>query len=243
MLELMEETTMSTVHSTTRATLVEGQRLDAATFFKRYEATPPATRAELIRGVVYMPSPVGRDHGKATVKVGAWLDHYEMRTPGVEVLDGATTMLDDLGVPEPDALLRILPEWGGQTRNWNSIIAGPPELVAEVSKATRYNDLGAKLDDYERAGVLEYLVRAFDPDEVIWQVRIEGRLTAVPPGPDGLYRSVTFPGLWLDPRALLANDSAGLIAALDRGLAAPEHAAFVAQLEAQCLRNAIPPGT
>ena len=40
-------------------TLVEGQRLDQPTFHALYEAMPPGTRAELIDGVVYMPSPVG----------------------------------------------------------------------------------------------------------------------------------------------------------------------------------------
>jgi hypothetical protein len=39
------------------STLVEGQRLDQPTFHALYEAMPPGTRAELIDGVVYMPSP------------------------------------------------------------------------------------------------------------------------------------------------------------------------------------------
>jgi hypothetical protein len=39
--------------------LMEGQDLDQPTFHALYEAMPPGTRAELIDGVVYMPSPVG----------------------------------------------------------------------------------------------------------------------------------------------------------------------------------------
>ena len=35
-----------------------------ATFHERYDAMPPWTRAELIGGVVYMPSPLMRDHGR-----------------------------------------------------------------------------------------------------------------------------------------------------------------------------------
>jgi hypothetical protein len=100
-----------------------------------------------------------------------------------------------------------------------------------VSKATRYIDLGPKLEDYETAGVLEYVVRAWKPDSVIWHVARAGRLIAVGPGDDGLYRSERFPALWLDPRALLANDLAGVIATLDRGIASPDHAAFVQALE------------
>ncbi|MFI5459734.1 MAG: hypothetical protein ACHRXM_30280 [Isosphaerales bacterium] len=41
----------------TPRTLVEGQRLDQPTFHALYEAMPPGTQAELINGVVLMPSP------------------------------------------------------------------------------------------------------------------------------------------------------------------------------------------
>jgi hypothetical protein len=111
-------------------------------------------------------------------------------------------------------------------------VRGVPELLVEVSHTTRYTDLGPKLDDYERAGVREYVVRALAPDEVLWHVLEGGRLRPLAPDADGLYRSRVFPGLWLDPGALLAHDTRGLRAALDRGLATPEHAAFVAQLAA-----------
>ncbi|MBV8678664.1 MAG: hypothetical protein JO355_15990, partial [Planctomycetaceae bacterium] len=47
---------------------------------------------------------------------------------------------------------------------------------------------------------------------------------------DGCYHSEAFPGLWLDPRALLDDDLDGLMATLERGLATAEHAAFVARL-------------
>jgi hypothetical protein len=48
-----------------------------------------------------------------------------------------------------------------------------------------------------------------------------------------MYRSQVFPGLWLDPHALFDDDSERLFATLDRGLATPEHAAFVADLAAR----------
>ena len=51
-----------------------------------------------------------------------------------------------------------------------------------------------------------------------------------PIGEDGLYRSIVFPGLWLDPIALLRNDTRRLRAVADVGCATPEHAAFVARL-------------
>jgi Uma2 family endonuclease len=214
-------------------TLVEGQRLDQPTFHALYEAMPPGTRAELINGVVFMPSPVSREHGKVHVPVIVWLDYYAEKTPGVEVLDNATTILGWKSEPQPDALLRILPECDGRTRNVKRFIEGPPELVVEVSKATRYVDLGPKRADYEQAGVLEYVVHALDPDEVIWFEQDQGVLNRKPIPGDGIYRSAAFPGLWLDPIALMNGDRQRLRAVLDLGCATPEHAAFVARLAAK----------
>ncbi len=118
----------------------------------------------------------------------------------------------------------------GTDPDGTGIRPGRPELIVEVAKATRYIDLGPKLADYERAGVKEYVVRAFDPDAVLWHVLREGRLVALPPGADGLYRSESFPGLWLDPASLIAGDRPAVRAVLTRGLVSPEHAAFVACL-------------
>ena len=92
---------------------------------------PPGTRAELIEGVVYMPSPVGDQHGenKKTSSVIYWLYSYKQQTPGVRVLDNATAELDDFAETQPDAMLRILPECGGQTRRTDrGYIAGAPRV-------------------------------------------------------------------------------------------------------------------
>jgi Uma2 family endonuclease len=210
--------------------LVEGQRLDQPTFHALYEAMPPGTRAELIDGVVCMPSPVGMAHGVAHVPILVWLAYYKEKTPGVQVLDNATTILGWKSEPQPDALLRILPECGGRTRNKGGYVHGAPELVVEVAKATRYVDLGPKLKDYQQAGVLEYIVQAMDPDEVLWFDQEQGVLAQRPIGGDGLYRSTAFPGLWLDPQALLTENFQRLRAVIDLGTATPEHADFVARL-------------
>ena len=212
--------------------LVEGQRLDQPTFHALYEAMPPGTRAELIDGVVYMPSPVGRSHGRAQPPVMVWLDYFAENTPGTEHLDNTTTILSWRSEPQPDSLLRILPECDGRTWDEGEFLHGAPELVAEVSKATRYVDLGPKKADYERAGVQEYIVRAIDPDEIFWFAQEQGELVRRSIEADGLYRSTVFPGLWLDPVALLKGDRRRLRAVLDLGCATPEHAAFVARLVA-----------
>jgi hypothetical protein len=51
-------------------------------------------------------------------------------------------------------------------------------------------------------------------------------------------RSETFPGLRLDPAALLRGDLATVLETLRRGLDTPEHAAFVEKLRAAATRPA-----
>ncbi len=210
--------------------LVEGMRLDQPTFHALYEAMPPGTRAELIDGVVYMPSPVGLEHGEAHIPVIVWLDYYAENTPGVQAVANATTILGWKSESQPDGLLRILPEHGGRTSSEHGFLQGAPELAVEVSKATRYVDLGPKLADYERGGVLEYVVRAIDPDEIYWFRQDQGALSQYSNNDDGLFRSTVFPGLWLDPIALLSGDRRRIRAVIDQGCASPEHAAFLARL-------------
>lgn len=213
--------------------LVAGQRLDRATFHARYEAMPPETRAELIGGVVHMPSPLSTDHGQESGNLITWLNSYRRGIQGLKVAADASTLLDPTSEVQPDAWLRIHEDRGGRSRvNEGGYLEGPPELVVEVSRSSRRVDLGPKREDYRRAGVLEYLVIALDPGEVFWHVLREGRYARLSRDDDGFHRSVTFPGLWLDAEALLAGDVDALLTAVERGRATPEHAAFVARLAA-----------
>jgi Uma2 family endonuclease len=207
--------------------LAAGDPLDATTFHERYEAMPPSTRAELIDGVVHMPSPLYLDHGAEGFAIGTWLGYYAARTPGVAGADNTSTRLDAKGEVQPDFSLRIRPESGGQSQEAREFIVGAPELIVEVARSSRRTDLGTKKDHYERTGVREYLVVGLDPDELVWFILRDGRFERLGPGGDGLYRSEVFPGLWLDPAALFNEDLAGLVAAVDLGAATPEHAEFV----------------
>jgi hypothetical protein len=210
--------------------LVAGQRLDRATFHERYEAMPPDTRAELVGGVVYMPSPLGYDHGEWEGNLSDWLGYYKRFTRGVQKAHNVSTFFDNYGEVQPDIQLRIPEGLGGQSRIEGIYVVGAPELVAEVAKTSLPHDLGEKKADYERAGVREYLVIGLDPQEVHWFVLRDGRFADLQSGPDGVFRSEVFPGLWLDPRAFFAEDTDELFAVLDRGLATPEHAEFVERL-------------
>ena len=126
--------------------LCAGDRLTRAEFERRYSAMPAVKKAELIEGVVYMPSPVShQNHGRPHSMLIAWLGHYWAATPGVDVGDNATVRLDLENEPQPDALLRILPNCGGQSRDEDSYIAAAPELIAEVAASSASYDLHDKL--------------------------------------------------------------------------------------------------
>ena len=66
-----------------------------------------------------------------------------------------------------------------------------------------------------------------------WFVLREGRFERLSLDSAGHYQSEVFPGLWLDPAALLRGDLVSVMAVLQQGLASPEHAEFVSRLEQQ----------
>lgn len=210
--------------------LREGERLDQPEFHARYEAMPPGTRAELIGGIVYMPSPLKRPHGHTQRCFSWWLGQYEAATPGTEGYDDTTTILGDESEPQPDSSLLILSPKHGQTRDVDDYIVGAPEFIGEVAASSRSIDLGAKKEDYEKAGVKEYVVVDIENQRMFWFVRRRGKFEELAPSADGIYRSEVFPGLWLDPTALLRNDKTRLNEVLQQGLATPEHAVFVKKL-------------
>jgi hypothetical protein len=207
--------------------LVHGERLDQKTFHERYEAMPSHVRAELIGGIVYMSSPQKIRHSVAHPWFVLWLGGYRRRTPGTQLLLNATDILGPKSEPQPDACLVLLPEYGGRTwADANNYLNGAAELVGEISDATEAVDLNAKKLDYDKAGVLEYLVAALRMKRVFRFVRRRGKFKEMRAGPDGILRSKVFPGLWLGPDALLRNDRQALLAVLRQGLASPEHASL-----------------
>jgi len=229
-----QSTAISGPEETKLPPLENGDRLDQKTFHARYSAMPKHVRAELIGGIVHMPSPLKPRHGAMHMRVNHWLVEYKDATPGTEVYDNTTAILGEESELQPDAYLIIAPETGGQMRmNEDEYLEGAPEFVAEVALSREAIDLHGKRDDYEQAGVREYLVVALRQNQVFWFISRNGQFEDLPLGSDGIYRSEMFPGLWLDPAALLRRDASRLREVLQHGLASPEHAAFVARLAGQ----------
>lgn len=212
--------------------LQAGDRLTRAEFERRYNAMPHLKKAELIEGVVYLTRSVSVDHAEPHAHVVAWLGTYRAYTPGVEGADNATVRLDLDNEPQPDALLRLLEVFGGQSRiDADGYVEGAPELAAEVSASSASYDLHDKLNAYRRNGVKEYVVWRVLDEAVDWFMLREGRYERLPLSPDGLYKSEVFPGLWLDPAALVRGDMPRVLQVLQEGLASAEHEAFVKRLQ------------
>lgn len=212
--------------------LEAGDFLTRAEFERRYRAMPELKKAELIEGVVYMPSPVSADHGRPHLILATWLGTYFLQTPGLDAADNTTVRFDDDNEPQPDLLLAIQSASGGQSHlDEDGYIAGPPELVAEVATSRVSYDMHAKLHVYRRQGVREYLVWRVRDREIDWFRLHEGEYAAIAADDAGLLKSTVFPGLWLDRGALLRGDGPAVFAALQRGLDSADHASFVAALQ------------
>lgn len=212
--------------------LENGDRLTREEFERRYEARPDLKKAELIEGVVYVPSPVNYlDHGKPQTHLVTWLGVYEAATPGTDAGDNSTVRLDLDNEPQPDAFLRIKPEQGGQSRtSEQGYVEGAPELVAEIAATSASYDLHVKLNAYRRNGVREYIVfRAIDR-EVDWFILRGGQYERLSPDARGVSRSSSFPGLWLEVSAFARGDIALVLAVLQEGLKSSEHAELVQRL-------------
>ena len=137
--------------------LICGDYMSRDEFLRRWEAMPQVKRAELIRGVVYMPSPVSWQHGDTEQNVAGWLAVYKASTAGCAGANNATWLMGEEDAPQPDTSLRILPEYGGQSRMEGQYAAGAPEFLAEVCISSTAYDLHQKLEVYQEAGVREYL--------------------------------------------------------------------------------------
>ncbi len=211
--------------------LVNGDRLTRTEFERRYQARPHIKKAELIEGVVYMPSPVSTQHAEPHGYVMTWLGTYGAVTSGVKLLDNATVRLDVDNEVQPDALLRIEPVAGGHSRvTEDNYIEGAPELIFEVAYSSASYDMHEKLKVYRRNGVQEYAVWQVLDERIDWFELKEDAYVPLTPDEKGVIHSQVFPGLSLAVEKMLDGDLAGVLAELQKGLGTPGRQALIERL-------------
>jgi hypothetical protein len=225
--------------------LEPGDHLTRDEFERRYEAMPHIKKAELIERVVYMGSRVRlNQHGSPHASLIGWLSYYRAFTPGVRVGDNTTLRLDLDNEFQPDGSMIREPSNGGQVAiSPEGYIEGAPELVGEIAASTVSLDLHTKQRAYRRNQVQEYIVWRVDDAAVDWFILRQGDYSRLSLTPDGVYQSGVFPGLWLDPAALVRADLPTVLHVLQQGIAGPEHAAFVAEVEGCPGTLIVDPGT
>ena len=213
-------------------TLENGDRLDRDEFERRYAAMPHVRKAELIEGVVYMAAALRfRSHSQPHGRLITWLGMYESSTPVVELGIEPTVRLDLDNAPQPDAVLMIAEQYGGQARlSEDDYVEGAPELVVEIAASSAAIDLGAKKRAYRRNGIQEYIVWQVFEQKLSWFSLEAGDYVSLPVDADGIIRSRVFPGLWLAVEDLLAGNMARVLAVVQAGLVSPEQSSFVQKL-------------
>ncbi|QDT39464.1 Uma2 family endonuclease [Stratiformator vulcanicus] len=211
--------------------LHSGDRMNREEFHYIYSRMPENFRAELIDGVVYVASPAKYNHGRPITFLSALLLEYEATTPGCEVNENVTVLLDDGTEVQPDILLRICEGFGGQSRlTEDDYIDGGPEFVIEVANTTRSIDLNNKKAKYRENGVREYVV--YEPTRNVfhWFDLSADKQLTLPK--DNIARSIAFPGLWIDVEAVATKSLGKAKATLEAGLKTTEYATFKEQLAA-----------
>ncbi|OYD93926.1 hypothetical protein CDG76_18345 [Nostoc sp. 'Peltigera membranacea cyanobiont' 210A] len=213
--------------------LENGDKLTRYEFERRYNATPNLKKAELTEGIVYiMPAALRfRSHGQPHGWILTWLGTYEAATSGVALGVEPTVRLDLDNEPQPDAVLLIVPEAGGQTRlSEDDYIEGAPELVVEIAASSAAIDLHGKKQAYRRNGVKEYIVWQVLDQKLTWFSLEQGEYLELVPDNEGILRSRVFPGLWLAATELLAGNMQGVLKVLQAGLQSAEHEDFIQKL-------------
>ncbi len=195
--------------------LENGDLLTQGEFLRRYEDMPGLKKAELIEGVVHMPSPVSTKHADPDGILQGWLASYAAKH-GLKHYPNVTLLLDADNAPQPDAVLCTPPRDGERVwLNDKHYLCGAPELVVEIAASSVSIDLRDKLRAYRRNVVSEYLVWRVQDQAIDWFLLQDGQYVPIAPDASGRLHSRVFPGLILDVQAALAHDRQAVLAALN----------------------------
>lgn len=213
--------------------LHNGDRLTRTEFHRIYTQMPGNFKAELIGGVVHVPSPLKLPHSEMHSLLCWLFTTYKSKTPGVQTGVDATVILSENDEVQPDLFMRILPELKGQSSTKHEYLDGAPELIAEISHSSRSLDLHLKKDRYTQCGVLEYIVVSLQPQQLFWFALPENK--QLQPDSKGIISSTVMPGLCIHDKSLFQFDYETLMDSLQQGLSTAEHNQFVERLKLQGL--------
>ncbi len=218
-------------HSDSPPILEVGDHLTFDQYEQRSGHTENSKRFELVEGRVTMNAAMRyTQHNEPLGEILTLITLYRLKTPGVASGIPTTVLLDAQNAPEPDAFLRILPEFGGRVIvNDKGYLSGAPELIIEIAASSVSIDLFEKKTMYERFGVEEYLVWRTE-DAVIDCFDLQhGKYVNISPA-EGIWKSRTFGGLWFDTLQLAARNFDAALVATQAGLNSSDHHTFAQRL-------------
>jgi Uma2 family endonuclease len=214
---------------------IHGERLSRSEFERRYEAHPEIFRAELLDGIVFIHANRRKvANGRVAADLIGWAVHYKVYTPGCEADTRTSTRVGADSEVQPDVSLGILGSCGGRLYGpKNDYRPEPAELLVEIVDRLDHKTLSVKHRLYAAAGVREFVTAGYLERAIEW-FRLDNRdYSPMARDADGVIRSETFPGLWLNVPAFFRDEGARMFATLQQGLQSPEHARFVAELQAR----------
>jgi Uma2 family endonuclease len=198
--------------------LKPGQRLSQTEFHRRYEAMQTDDTFELVNGVVYLKPRNSYPHARLIFFLGGLLTEFELVTPAADGLLNVTLIVSPTCEVQLDLVLRLQPEFGGKSCAVDGFLCGGAELLIEIADKPSPLDVRLKPKEFGRSEIGEYLFLGLRDQEARhfsakngWD---ETRMR------DDIWKSATFPGLWLDLTAVFAHDSRKAQQTLKRGLQA-----------------------
>jgi len=213
--------------------LENGDHLSQPEFHRRYLEMPEVKKAELIEGIVYMPSPVSLNHLSPHYKLITLLGAYSLTIPQLISGDNGTVILDNKNEVQPDIMLAISESAGGSskivTRTENNqamqYLVGAPEFVAEIAASSVSIDLHTKREVYERIGVRNYLVWLTQDNAMRLMSLTNGQLIEVQHD-EPVLSIESMPGLRINRAAILKGDLAAAMKTVTDAAASEEAVAF-----------------
>jgi Uma2 family endonuclease len=171
------------------------ERMTAEEFF---EYAPEDRKAELIDGLMIMPSPPSDRHERLQIFLLRLIGDFVERHDLGEVRGSRTAvLLANDQAPEPDILF-VAKDRAGIVNERG--VFGAPDLVVEVLSATTATyDRGPKFRAYDHAGVREvWLVDPYGPAGTEFFQRHAEVLRPLMPDAGGIVHSVTLPDFKLN---------------------------------------------
>ena len=155
-------------------------------------------RAEWVDGEVIVMSPASNPHQSLMAFLGALLLHFaeENQLGRIFLAPFQMKLSTRPSGREPDLLFISKEKLSNLKQNY---LDGPADLVVEiVSPDSQARDRGDKFYEYEEAGVLEYWILDQTRKRTeFYHLGDDGTFKLIHPEENGIYRSKTLEGLWL----------------------------------------------